>query len=148
MGVLFWEDGVTYRERCEINPYEERYDNIALKRQTAFGPWLVMGLGIILVLFLAYLVYSNLLVPPAALSSPERSLRIIAESATAMAMTLPEPLNQQHLQQLGVAGRTVPQSRAANALLGGQGPASPLGLVAAPPRDTPELRTSAAVVAR
>lgn len=136
---------MTYWERCDVYPYEERYQNIALKRQTAFGPWLVMGLGIILVLFLAYLIYSNVLVPPAPLSSPERSLRIIVESATITATSLPTLLNQQHPQPSGVVVRAVAQSRAANALLGGQGPASPAGRVAAAPRDTPELRTSAAV---
>ena len=136
---------MTYREICDIDPYEERYANIGLKRRTALGPWLVMGLGIILMCFLAYLVYSNVLMPPVALSSPERSLRMITAS-TATTPSLPDP--RQHPQPLGVTGRAVSQSRAANALLGGQGPASPPGLVAVPPNAPPEAGTSAAVTSR
>jgi hypothetical protein len=142
---MFQEDGVTYREICDIDPYAERYANIGLKRQTLYGPWLVMGLGIILVCYLAYLVYSNVLMPPVALSSSERSLRMITAS-TASPTSLPDP--RQHLQPLGVTGRAVLQNRAANALLGGQGPASPSGLVAAPPNKTSEPHTSAAVTPR
>lgn len=135
---------MTYRERCDVYPYEEHDQNMALKRQTALGPWLVLGLGIILVLFLAYLIYSNVLVPPVTLSSPERSLRILAGSAMATP-PLPVFLNQPHLQPSGVAVRTVVQSRAAHALLGGQGPAAPIGRIATPLRDTSELRTSVVV---
>jgi len=133
---------MTYREICDIDPYEERYANIGLKRRTSLGPWLVMGLGIILMCFLAYLVYSNVLMPPGALSSPERSLRTITASTA-----LPDP-RQQHPQPLGVTGRAVSQRRAANALLGGQGPASPPGLVAVPPNEPPEAGTSAAATPR
>jgi hypothetical protein len=71
MADTFQEDGVTYRENYDNDPYEERYANIGLRRQPSLGPWLVMGLGIILMCFLAYLVYSNVLTPPVVLSSPE-----------------------------------------------------------------------------
>jgi hypothetical protein len=146
MADMFQEDGVTYREIYDNDPYEGRYANIGLKRQPSLGPWLVMGLGIILMCFLAYLVYSNVLMPPVVFSSPERSLRMIAAS-TLTTTALPAP-RQQHPQPLGITGRAVPQSRAANALLGGQGPASPPGLVAASPNEPSEPGTSAAVTSR
>jgi hypothetical protein len=141
---MFQEDGVTYREIRDMDPYEERYANIGLKRQTSLGPWLVMGLGIVLMCFLAYLVYSNVLMPPVALLSPERSLRMITVS-TATTTSLPNP-RQQHPQPLGVTGRGASQSRAANALLGRQGPASPPEFVAVPPNASPEPGTSVAVM--
>ena len=133
---------MTYREIYDIDPYEERYANIGLKRQTSLSPWLVMGLGIILMCFLAYLVYSNVLMPPMAPSSPERSLRTITASTA-----LPDS-RQHHPQPLGVTGRAVSQSRAANALLGGQGPASPPGLVATAPNEPSAPGPSAAVMPR
>jgi hypothetical protein len=137
---------VTYRENYDNDPYEERYANIGLRRQPSLGPWLVMGLGIILMCFLAYLVYSNVLMPPVVLSSPERSLRMLTAS-TATTTALPDP-RQQHPQPLGVTGRAVPQSRAANALLGGQGPASPPGLAAASPNEPSGPGTGAVVMSR
>jgi hypothetical protein len=135
---------VSYWEIYDNDPYEERYTNMGLKRQPSLGPWLVIGLGIILLCFLAYLVYSNVLMPPVVLSSPERSLRIITAS-TATPTALP---NARQPQPLGVTGRAVSQSRAANALLGGQGPASPPGLVAAPPKEPSAPGTSGTVLSR
>jgi hypothetical protein len=146
MGDTFQEDGVTYQEKYNSDPYEERYANIGLKRHTPLGPWLVIGLGIILMCFLAYLVYSNVLMPPVALLSPERSLRTITVSTVPTASR--PNLHQRHPQPLGLTGRAVSQSRAANALLGGQGPASPPELVAVSPNAPPESGTSGAITSR
>jgi hypothetical protein len=118
---------VIYRERYEVEYFEERYRNIVLRQQSVFGPWFVMGLGAMLALFVIYLIYSNILLPPSTLSSPERSLRVIAIPTGTSSSTL-HPFEEETLQQAGPAITVVPHSRAVNALLGGHGPAAAPGL--------------------
>jgi hypothetical protein len=122
---------VIYRERYEVEYFEERYRNIVLRQQSAFGPWFVIGLGAMLVLFVIYLIYSNILLPPSTLSSPERSLRVIAVPTGTPPSAL-HSFEEETFQQVGPAVTVVPHSRAANALLGGHGPAA-----------APELTTTA-----
>jgi hypothetical protein len=127
--VLGWENDVIYRERYEVEYFEERYRNIVLRQQSVFGPWFVIALGVILVLFVIYLIYSNILLPPSTLSSLERSLRVIA-IPTGASSSAPPPFEEGTIQ-------AVPHSRAANALLGGYGPAAP-GLTTTAQRTTAE----------
>jgi hypothetical protein len=125
------ENDVIYRERYEVEYFEERYRNIVLRQQSVFGPWFVMGLGAMLALFVIYLVYSNILLPPSTLSSLERSLRVIA-LPTGVSSSALHPFEEETFQQAGPAVTVVPHSRATNALLGGHGPAA-----------APELTTTA-----
>jgi hypothetical protein len=118
---------VIYRERYEADPYEERYQNIVLRRQSTYGPWCVMGLGMMLALFVAYLIYSNVLSPPSTFHSPERSLWVIAKPAGSFSPEL-HTFEEDSILKLGLAVTIVPHSRATNALLGGQGPAAISGL--------------------
>jgi hypothetical protein len=87
------------------------------------GPWVALGLGVTLLAFLGSLVYMNLLLPPSASVSSERALRPKAESV--LPGPYPKRTSQRSLEQRQPAITVVPQGRAPNALLGGQGPASP-----------------------
>jgi hypothetical protein len=139
---------VTYRERCDADLYSEHPGNIVLSRHSTIGPWLVMGLGVTLALFLSYLVCSNLLLTTLEPPSPERSLRIIAESAPATTVSLADHGDLFHQYQWGPATTSVPRSRATNALLGGEGPALLPGSLAVNTRDTLEVSPGAAAIPR
>jgi hypothetical protein len=128
---------VIYRERYEVEYFEERYRNIVLRQRSVFGPWFVMGLGAMLALFVIYLVYSNILLPPSTLSSLERSLRVIAIPTGASSAAL-HSFEEETFQQVGPAVTVVPHSRATNALLGGHGPAAAPGLTTTAQRATAE----------
>ena len=126
-----------YRERCNTDLYEEHLRDIVLRRHSAIGPWLVMGLGVMLVLFLSYLVYSNVLRPSQVAPSPERSLRMITDTAPATTVTALDDSSFSLHPSWRPAATSVPQSRATNALVGGEGPALlPVGL-AVTVRDLP-----------
>jgi hypothetical protein len=114
---------VIYREKYEADLYEERYRNIVIRQQSMYGPRFVMGLGTILALFVAYLIYSNVLSSPVTLLSPERSLWVIANPTTVFPAELHDFADRTILKP-GVADTIVPHSRATDALLGGQGPAA------------------------
>jgi hypothetical protein len=147
--VMFRENIVLYRESGETEPdfcYDTRYQNIALKQPTMLGPWLVMSLGTVLVCFLIYLVYSNLLVPVQPKSLSERWLHLTTDTITGVPESDPWSLLQ--FRPLGTAITAVPHSRAANALLGGQGPALPPGSETVAPRGAMEAPISVAVVPR
>jgi hypothetical protein len=116
---------VTYRETFDADLEDPRRQDVVLQQRSVIGPWVALGLGIVLVGFLAYLIYSNVIVsvPPSA--SLERSLRVVTEpTPTTIALRARRP--SPHQPEPGSAAITVvPQSRAINALLGGQGPALP-----------------------
>jgi hypothetical protein len=131
---------VIYREKYEVEYCEERYRNIVLRQQSICGPWFVMGLGAMLALFVIYLIYSNILLSPSTLVSPERSLRVIA-IPTGIPSSALHPFEEESLQHVGPAVTVVPHSRAANALLGGHGPAAVSGLATTAQRATSELVT-------
>jgi hypothetical protein len=135
--ALGWENDVIYRERYEVEYFEERYRNIVLRQQSVFGPWFVMALGVVLALFVIYLIYSNILLPPSTLSSLERSLRVIALPAGVPPSAL-HHVEEETVQQVGPAVTAVPHSRAANALLGGHGPAAAPRLATTAQRATAE----------
>jgi hypothetical protein len=137
---------VIYRETGETDFYEEHLRDIVLKQQSTIGPWVVTGLGVTLVLFLSYLVYSNLRLPSADPLWSERSLRKLAESAPARTVFLPEHVRTLPRRPSGPAMTSVPQSRATNALLGGEGPALLPGRIAVTAHDTMHLGPSATAI--
>jgi hypothetical protein len=139
---------VTYRERCDTDLYSEHPGNIVLSRHSVIGPWLVMGLGVTLALFLFYLIYSNLLLTTLEPSSPERSLRMLAESASATTISFADHRDLLHQHQWGPATTSVPRSRATNALLGGEGPALLPGSLAVNTHDMLDVRSGAAAIPR
>lgn len=118
-----------YRERSEASLQEDHLRDIVLKRHSPLGPWLVMGLGATLALFLFYLVFSNVIRPTPVAASYERSLRMMVETPSLPTM-LPSDQSASDLAMPWYPDATnVPQSRATNALVGGEGPASlPAGL--------------------
>lgn len=136
-----------YREKFEVDQFEEHYRNIVLRQQSVFGPWFVMGLGAMLTLFVMYLVYSNLLFPSATPSSPERSLRVITISS-GPPPSVSHTFDEAFAPQLGSAITIVPHSRATHALLGGHGPAAVSGHTTAMQRGTPELFTGREILPR
>ena len=73
--------------------------------------------------FLGSLVYMNLLLPPSASVSAERTPRPEAEFVSPG--SYPKHTSQRSLERRKPALTVVPQGRAPNALLGGQGPALP-----------------------
>lgn len=112
-----------YREKSDTDLYAEHLRDIVLKRQSTLGPWLVMGLFTTLTLFLAYLVFSNLIQPVTVVASPERSLRMMNQEALMTATTLPDQPPSALAPPWTPAATNVPQSRASHALVGGEGPA-------------------------
>lgn len=114
---------MTYREKSDTDLYAEHLRDIVLKRHSALGPWLVMGLVTMLILFLSYLVYSNVLRSTTVVSSPERSLRLMADGTLMTTTTIPDRPTSALVPPWTPAATSVPQSRATHALVGGEGPA-------------------------
>ena len=114
---------MTSWETSDTNLDEPYHRDFVLKQPSTVGPWVALGLGVILLAFLGSLIYINLLLPPSASISAERVLRPEAE------LVLPGPYlkrtSQRPLERRKPAITVVPQGRAPNALLGGQGPALP-----------------------
>jgi hypothetical protein len=121
--LLALEDAVPSWEAYDTN-LDERYQrDFVLKQPSTVGPWVALGLGVTLLAFLGSLVYVNLLLPPSLSGSPERSLRLEAELTPPG--SYPKRISQRSLERRKPAITVVPQGRAPNALLGGQGPALP-----------------------
>src|SRR5215470_13708054 len=74
-GLPVLEDAVPSWETYDTNLDEQYRRNFVLKQPSTVGPWVALGLGVALLAFLGSLVYVNLLLPPSASVSPERSLR-------------------------------------------------------------------------
>ena len=129
-----------YRERYDVDPHEERYQNIVLKQESMFGPWFVASLGTIVALFVAYLIYSNVLHSPATLPSPERSLRVITQP-TGLSTPQPPALAGEDILKFGASVTIIPHSRATNALMGGHGPAAVSGIATTAQHGTAEIIT-------
>jgi hypothetical protein len=110
-------------ETSDTNLDEQYHRDFVLKQPSTVGPWVALGLGVTLLAFLGSLVYINLLLPPSASVSPERVLRPEAE------FVLPgsylKRTSQRSFERRKPAITVIPQGRAPNALLGGQGPALP-----------------------
>jgi len=115
------EDAVPSWETYDPNLDEQYHRDFVLKQPSTVGPWVALGLGVALLAFLGSLVYMNLFLPPAASFSPERTLRPEAEFVSPRAY--PKRASQRSLDRRKPATTVVPQGRAPNALLGGQGPA-------------------------
>jgi hypothetical protein len=113
--VPSWETSDTHLD-------EQYHRDFVLKQPSTVGPWVALGLGVALLAFLGSLVYMNLLLPPSASVSPERTLRPEAEFVSSR--SYPKRTSQR-LDRRKPAITVVPQGRAPNALLGGQGPALP-----------------------
>ncbi len=117
------EDAVTSREMCDANLDDHYRRDFVLKQPSTMGPWVALGLGVTLLAFLAYLGYVNLLLPPLASGSPEHFFR--PEVAFTARVARAPRTTQRPLERRQPAVTVVPQGRAANTLLGGQGPALP-----------------------
>jgi hypothetical protein len=138
------EDAVPSWETSDTNLDEQYQRDFILKQPSTVGPWVAFGLGVALLAFLGSLVYMNLLLPPSSSASPERTLRPEAEFVSPR--SYPKRTNQRSLDRRKPAITVVPQGRAPNALLGGQGPALPpeRGVQAGtPPIPRTPLQTSA-----
>lgn len=118
-----WRDAVTSWEMCDANLDDHYRRDFVLKQPPTVGPWVALGLGVTLVAFLSYLVYVNVLLSLPAAGSPEQLLRL--EVASTSRLSRATRTAQRPLERRQPAAILVPQGRAANALLGGQGPALP-----------------------
>src|SRR5262249_35426068 len=107
----------------DVNLDDHYRRDFVLKQPSTVGPWVALGLGVTLVAFLGYLVYVNLLLSPPASGSSEHFLR--PEVAFTSRVSPLQRIAQHPLERRKSAGTVVSQGRAANALLGGQGPALP-----------------------
>jgi len=114
---------VTSWETCDANLDDQYRRDFVLKQPSTVGPWVALGLGVTLVAFLSYLVYVNVLLPLPASGSSEYLLR--PEVAFTSRIARSKRTAQRPLERYKPAATLVPQGRAANALLGGQGPALP-----------------------
>jgi hypothetical protein len=115
---------VTSWEMGDANLDDHCRRDFVLKQPSTVGPWMALGLGMALVAFLGYLVYVNLLLPPYASGSAEYVLR--PEGAFTAHISRAKRIAQRPLGRRQSTITVVPQGRAANALVGGQGPALPL----------------------
>ena len=113
-------------ETSDTNLDDQYHRDFVLKQPSTVGPWVALGLGVALLAFLGSLVYMNLLLPPSASVSLERTLRPEAEFVSPRSYA--KRTSQRSLDRRKPAITVVPQGRAPNALLGGQGPALPLEL--------------------
>jgi hypothetical protein len=118
------EKTVTYRETCNAEIDHIRSDNVRLRQYSTSGPWIALGLAVMLAVLLTYLLYANVLFPPAPPSSPEHSMHVLDDPSSwpgtwraqqVSSSTEPPPTNK----------KSSAQTRTPYALLGGQGPASP-----------------------
>lgn len=114
---------MTSWETCDANLDDQYRRDFVLKQPSTVGPWVALGLGVTLVAFLSYLVYVNVLLPLPAAGAPEHLLR--PEVAFTSRVSRLQRTTQRPLDRHKPALTLVPQGRAANALLGGQGPALP-----------------------
>jgi hypothetical protein len=114
---------VTYRERGDVDLYEERYHDVVLQQRSTLGVWVVLSLGATLIMVVSYLLYTTMQVPVVSDPSIERSLHILATPVPAPMLSLPALTSASNSKRRDQAVTSIPQSRAANALLGGQGPA-------------------------
>lgn len=114
---------MTSWETCDADLDDQYHRDFVLKQPSTVGPWVALGLGVTLVAFLSYLVYVNVLLPLPAAGSPEYLLR--PEVAFTSRVLRSKRTAQRPLERHQPATTLVPQGRAANALLGGQGPALP-----------------------
>jgi hypothetical protein len=115
---------VTSWEMCDANLDDQYRRDFILKQPSMVGPWVALGLGVTLAAFLSYLVYVNVLISLPAAGSPEPLLRL--EVASTARVSRAKRTAQRPLGKRQPTATLVPQGRAANALLGGQGPALPL----------------------
>jgi hypothetical protein len=123
-GLLVVEDTVPSWDTYDPHLDEQYRRDFVLKQPSTVGPWVALGLGITLLAFLGSLVYMNFLLPPSAPVSPERALR--PEAAFAAPGAYATRTSQRAQERRKPAMTAVPQGRAPNAFLGGQGPALPL----------------------
>jgi hypothetical protein len=117
------ENVVTSWETSDADFDDPHHRNFVLKQPSRVGPWLALGLSGTLVAVLGYLVSVNLLLPPLPPLTPERALHSEAELASPVSRL--KHTNPRALERRMPAVTVVPQGRAPNALLGGQGPALP-----------------------
>jgi len=114
-------DAVPSWETSDTHLDEQNQRDFVLKQPSTVGPWVALGLSVTLLAFLGSLVYMNLLLPPSASVSTERTPRPEAEFVSPG--SYPKHISQRSLERRKPALTVVPQGRAPNALLGGQGPA-------------------------
>lgn len=96
--------------------------DFVLKQPSTVGPWVALVLGVALLTFLGSLVYVNFLLPSPTVA-PDYAWRAEAELAPPVART--KRSTQRALERHKSSFTRMPQGRAPNALLGGQGPALP-----------------------
>ena len=114
---------MTSREMPDAHLDDHYRRDFVLKQPSTMGPWVTLGLGVMVLAFLAYLVYVNLLLPPLTSGSSEHFLR---PEAALTSPTTHAPRTAQHPLERRQPGLMVmPRGRIANTLLGGQGPALP-----------------------
>lgn len=102
---------------------EQYRRDFVLKQPSTIGPWIALGLAVTLLAFLGSLVYMSLLLPPSTSVFPERPLRPEAEFTAPGSSS--KATSQRSLERRKPTTPVVPQGRAPNAFLGGQGPALP-----------------------
>src|SRR5262252_3185784 len=114
-------DAVPSWETSDTHLDEQNQRDFVLKQPSTVGPWVALGLGVALLTFLGSLVYMNLLLPSSTSVAPERALHPEAEFVSSGLQL--KRTSQRSLERRKPAFTVVPQGRAPNALLGGQGPA-------------------------
>ena len=112
-----------YREQSAPERYVSPAYGTVSRRRTRPGLFVIVSLGVSLALCIAYIVYSNGRAQSAPIASVERSLRILTAPAETLPPLPPVAIHPPPFRHSAPAVTVVPQSRAGNAFLGGQGPA-------------------------
>jgi hypothetical protein len=120
-GLPLSEDAVPSWETDDAHLDEQYRRDFVLKQPSTMGPWIALGLGVTLLAFLGSLVYMNCLLPPSASVSSERALR--PGAALVSPWSYSKRTSQRSPIRRTPAITVVSQGRAANTLLGGEGPA-------------------------
>jgi hypothetical protein len=118
------EKTVMYRETCNAEIDNVRSEDVRLRQHSTSDPWIVLGLGVMLAVLLTYLIYANVLFPPAPPSSPEHSMRVL-DDPSSWRGTLRAQEAHPSPEPPPPSKKASAQNRTPYALLGGQGPASP-----------------------
>ena len=112
-----------YREQSARERYVSPAYGVVSTQRTRPGFFVILSLGVCLALCIAYIVYSNSGAQSAPIASVERSLRILAPPVVTLPPLPPVAREPSPFHHADTAVTVVPQSRAGNAFLGGQGPA-------------------------
>ena len=111
---------MTARETYDTNLDEQSRRDFVLKQPSIAGPWVTLGLGLTVLVFLGALLYVNFIAVP---MSGRASAQTGREEGAALPAAHAKRAMQRAVERRQPTAAVGSQGRMINALLGGQGPA-------------------------